>query len=135
MIILLSYDALTILLFLEFAIKILGKGRLYFSKSWNILDCIVLIFQILSIYLCHKYDYHIQLQGGGYLWAFVCICRVSFTFRTIKYAKYFHHIYNTLIISVPLLVNIGSLLLLIVYIYTIAGVILFGRVMRNNVLK
>ena len=37
--------------------------------------------------------------------------------------------------SVPLLVNIGSLLLLILYIYTIAGVILFGRVMRNNALK
>lgn len=53
----------------------------------------------------------------------------------IKYAKIFRHIFNTLVISMPLLANIGSLLLLILYIYSIAGVILFGRVKRNYFIK
>jgi CDP-diglyceride synthetase len=38
-------------------------------------------------------------------------------------------------ISIPLLANIGSLLLLVLYIYTIAGMILFGRVKRNYFVK
>jgi len=65
----------------------------------------------------------------------ICICRVSFTIRSLKYAKRFRRIFNTLILSIPQILNIGSLLLIILYIYTIAGVILFARVKLNHVLK
>jgi hypothetical protein len=39
------------------------------------------------------------------------------------------------VISAPLLVNIGSLLVLLMYIYSITGVIIFGKVKRNYMMK
>jgi len=128
--ILLAFDACTCLFFLEFIIKVLGQGKHYFLKSWNITDFTVLILQLLSVYLCHTIS-----NQNGYLWAVVCVCRVSFTIRTIKYAKVFRRIFNTLILSIPQILNIGSFLVLILYVYTVAGVSLFSRVKLNNVLK
>jgi hypothetical protein len=60
------------------------------------------------------------------------ILRTTKTLRLIKYAIVFKHIFNTLVLAIPLVVNIGSLLLLLHFIYTIAGVMLFGRVQRNG---
>jgi uncharacterized membrane protein len=53
----------------------------------------------------------------------------------VKYARSFKHIFNTLVLSIPPLMNIGSLLLLFLFIYTIAGVLVFGEVKRNGKLS
>ena len=63
------------------------------------------------------------------------ILRTTKAFRVIKYAIVFKHIFNTLVLALPLVVNIGSLLLLLHYVYTIAGVILFGKVQRNGLMS
>jgi hypothetical protein len=52
----------------------------------------------------------------------VKILRTTKTFRLVKYAIVFKHIFNTLVLAIPLVANMGSLLLLLLYIYTIAGV-------------
>ncbi len=61
--------------------------------------------------------------------------RVIKSIRLARYASSFKDFYNTLVLSVPPLMNIGSLLLLIMYIYTIAGVLIFGQVQRNGKLS
>ena len=43
-------------------------------------------------------------------------------------------IFNTFIVSLPGLINIGGLLLIIVYFYSILGMQLFGRVMHNGII-
>ncbi len=63
------------------------------------------------------------------------IMRISKILRLIKFARFFKHIFNTLVISLPLIANIGSLLLLILYIYSVAGVLLFGKVKRNYFIR
>ena len=52
--------------------------------------------------------------------------------RLFRYASSFKHFFNTFVLSLPPLINIGSLLLLILYIYTIAGVLIFGQVKRSG---
>ncbi len=43
-------------------------------------------------------------------------------------------IFNTFVLSITPLSNIGALLLLIIYTYTILGMILIGQVKRNGIM-
>jgi hypothetical protein len=52
--------------------------------------------------------------------------RISKILRLIKQSKSLRHIFKTFIYSLRPLTNIGQLLILILYMYTIAGVLLFG---------
>lgn len=58
--------------------------------------------------------------------------RVIKSLRLFRYASSFKHFFNTFVMSLPPLMNIGSLLLLILYIYAIAGVLIFGQVKRTG---
>lgn len=55
--------------------------------------------------------------------------------RLIKRAKSLKVVFNTFIFTLPALVNIGSLLLLLLYLYSILGVYFFGVIKLNDSLK
>jgi len=61
------------------------------------------------------------------------------TFRIIgilkRGGKKFHSIYNTFLITVSQLSNIGSLLLLIIYMYSVLGMMLFGSNVMNGLMN
>ena len=61
--------------------------------------------------------------------------RISKILRLIKQTKSLRYIIKTFIHCLKPLANIGSLLILILYMYSVAGVILFGQVKRNGVLS
>ena len=44
-------------------------------------------------------------------------------------------IFNTFIVTLPALVNVGGLLLLLLYLYSVLGVFLFADVKRNGILN
>jgi Ion transport protein len=46
-----------------------------------------------------------------------------------------HMIFNTFVITLQSLSNIGCLLLLVIYIYSILGMIIFGQVKRNGLMN
>ena len=46
-----------------------------------------------------------------------------------------HMIFNTFVITLQSLSNIGCLLLLVIYIYSILGMIMFGQVKRNGLMN
>jgi len=54
--------------------------------------------------------------------------RILRIFRIIKRAKVLKLVVDTLIVTLPSMANIGGLLLLIVYIYAVLGVSLFGSI-------
>ena len=60
--------------------------------------------------------------------------RISKILRLIKQTKSLRYIFKTFIHCLRPLTNIGSLLVLILYMYSVAGVIPFGQVKRNGVL-
>ena len=131
----LANDIFSMIFLLEFIVKFAGLGLShYFHDNWNKLDFFILVMQLISISLNY-------IPAVGFsdkqLWinSVINFLRVTKILRMVKYATYFRHIFNTLVISMPLIANIGSLLLLILYVYAVAGVLLFGRVKRNYFMR
>lgn len=112
---------------LEFVIKLTAMGSLYFMDSWNLFDFIIVVLSATTIAL----DFITTVSLGSST-TVIRAFRISKILRLIKKSKSLKHIFKTFIVALRPLANIGSLLLLIMYMYAIAGVILFGQVMRND---
>lgn len=103
---------------LEAVIKISALGpRKYLKDSWNVFDFGILIGSIISIVL--YYAAGVKIKSAVMIVRSFRILRVV---RLIKRAKSLSLIFNTFIVSLPALLNIGGLLLLLLYIYSILGV-------------
>ena len=114
--------AFTFLFALEDAIKIIGLGvKSYFRENWNKFDFIILLATLIGIIL----DYTTAVSVGGKA-TLIRSFRVVRIFRLIKRAKVLKIIIDTLIVSLPSLMNIGGLLILILYIYSVLGMQLFS---------
>ena len=61
--------------------------------------------------------------------------RISRILRLVKRAKNLRLIFNTFVFTLPALANVGGLLLLLLYLYSIVGVILFSGVKRNGLMS
>jgi hypothetical protein len=113
---------------LEAIIRIVGYGPLkYFAESWNIFDFIIVTGSIISMVAFINSDS--SLKGAITIARSFRILRIA---RLIKRARSLNLIFHTFVISLPGLANIGSLLLLLLYLYSIIGMQLLGHVMRNG---
>jgi len=119
--------AFTAIFIFEAIIKITAIGWNYFADYWNIFDLIITVLSCMTIIL----DFYGTLQLGGAMMV-IRSFRISKILRLIKKTKSLRHIFKTFIQCLKPLTNIGSLLLLVLYMYSIAGVILFGQVKRNG---
>jgi hypothetical protein len=112
---------------LEAAIRIISQGYiLYFKDGWNVFDFIV-AFVSVGGYIV-SFNSTVQVKAISIMRAF----RLLRLLRLLKRGgKSLYMIFNTFVITVQSLVNIGGLLLLILYIYSIIGMIYLGEVKRN----
>jgi voltage-gated sodium channel len=113
-------------------VKIIALGpKLYFNDGWNVFDFIIVIGSIGGIFISN----HTQLKISGttsVLRAFR-IFRILRIMRLIKRAgKSITLIFNTFILTLHSLVNIGGLLLVFIFIYSILGMMIFGQQKRNG---
>ncbi len=60
--------------------------------------------------------------------------RITRVFRLVKRATNLKLVFNTFVFTLPALANVGGLLLLLLYLYSILGVYLFAEVKRNGLL-
>lgn len=103
---------------LEMILKMTGLGfRCYFSETWNRFDCLITLLSLFTL----TGDFGIS--NATVLRAL----RIARLFRLIKILKGFQFIFNSLILSAPSLINVGTLLLLLWFVYGIAGMYLFGN--------
>lgn len=108
---------------LEASIKIIGLGSYYWKDSWNIFDFILLLGSIAGI----LYTYF----GGtsvGTAATSIRSLRVGRLFRLVQSAPTLRQLFNTLLATLPSLVNIGGVLFLVQFIYAAMGVQLFAKV-------
>ncbi|OAF68518.1 Sodium channel protein type 4 subunit alpha B [Intoshia linei] len=110
---------------MEAIVKIIGMRWHYFRQGWNIFDFIIVITSILSV-IFEEAVRNIFITPT--LLRVVRVFRIGRALRLIKWAKGIRKLMFALIISFPALVNIGMLLLLIIFIYSIFGMSLFGHV-------
>jgi len=107
----------------EAIIKIFALDKNYFKDNWNIFDFIVVILSILSVIITSLSSLKV-----GAATTIVRSFRIARIFRLVKKAKSLRVVFNSFIYTLPALANVGGLLLLLLYLYSIIGVILFGTV-------
>lgn len=113
-------------------IKIIGQGlAVFFREGWNTFDFIVAITSGLSILVSSQTS--LEIKGAVTLLRSFRILRIL---RLLKRGgRNLHMIFNTFVITLQSLVNIGALLLLIIYMYSVLGMILFGANMRSGLMN
>ncbi len=108
---------------LEAVLKISCMGTDYFSDSWNFFDFFIVCLTCTTLIL--QYGNIMNIGSGT---SILRVFRLGRVFRLINRAKSLRMIFNTFLITLPSLFNIGALLLLVIFIYTILGVELFAYI-------
>ena len=121
--------AFTIIFATEAAMKIMALGRSYFKESWNKFDLFIVIFSLIEITLNEIYGFDLPIIS------LFRIFRIGRVLRIMKSASNLRVAFTTFILTLPAVANIGALILLFLYIYTILGVQLFAKVKVNGVLN
>ncbi|KAL4124998.1 hypothetical protein PRIC2_008589 [Phytophthora ramorum] len=107
---------------LEATVKMIGLGKYYWKEPWNIFDFVVVLGTLVGMMY--------QMFGGssvGTAASTVRSFRVGRLFRLVHSAPSLRQLFNTLLITLPSLVNIGGLLFLVFFIYAAMGVQLFAK--------
>ena len=101
----------------------------YFKDSYNLFDfcivCTTIILQFLEFLTGEDHDYIIATR----------IFRLFRIFRLININKSLRMIFNTFIVTLPSIGNVGLLLLVIQLIFTILGVELFWMIEHQETLN
>lgn len=115
---------------IEAVVKVIAfEPRVYFSEGWNIFDFIIILGSFVSIFISANTS--LEIRGAITILRSFRILRLL---RLIKRGKSLQLIFNTFVITLHSLANIGGLLLLFIFMYAVLGMILFGTVKRNLVM-
>ena len=122
----------TAIFILEALVKIIGQGlKSYFEDGWNLFDFIIAGGSILSILISALSP--LALKGAVTLVRSIRVLRIL---RLLKRGgRNLYMIFNTFVITFKSLINIGSLLLLIIYTYAVVGMFIFGTNKRSGIMN
>jgi hypothetical protein len=115
----------------EMILKMIAYGRHYFSDGWNVFDFLLVLGSVVDVALevmqassDTQLDLVIQPSSLRVLRLF----RISRLLRIIRHTGKLRVLLITFITSLPSLVNVGALLLLLLFVYAVLGVALFSAV-------
>jgi hypothetical protein len=115
----------------EALLKLTAFGfRTYFRETGNIFDFVIVMSSIISTIISLTMD-----VDFGSSTTFIRALRMTRIFKFIKEAKGMKVIFDTLIITVPAITNIGGLLLLLLFMFSILGVFLFAEIKLQTTLE
>ena len=106
----------------EALLKIFGLGpRRYIMNRWNQVDFLIVLMSLPELFL------DVGIAGPMFR-----LFRVGRLFRLVQRAKGLRTLFNTLIVSLPAIFNVGSLLFLLMFVYAVLGMSLFGDLASNG---
>lgn len=109
---------------IEAALKLVAFGpRQYFSVPWNRFDFVLVVASAIGVAI-----------DVGPVATLFRIFRVARVIRLIRVSRGLLMLFRTLMISLPALINVGIILLLIQFIFSIVGMNLFAGVRYGDVL-
>ena len=113
-----SYACTAVFIIVEAIIKLVAMGRKYFNSRWNAFD----FFRVATASV-------VGLAADvGSTTSVLRVFRLARVFRLVRKLKGLRMLFNTLVISLPGLVNIGALLFLLCFVFAVLGMNLFGKV-------
>lgn len=107
----------------EMIIKLVGFGKEYFRDGWNIFDFLIVISAWLGIFLLQVF----AIQVGS-ISTVIRSFRIARVLKLIKMAKNLQQIFQTFILAINELLNVGALLMLLLFLFAVLGVSLFADV-------
>ncbi|XP_072353959.1 sodium channel protein type 8 subunit alpha-like [Scyliorhinus torazame] len=114
----------------EAILKLLGQRQYYFTQAWNIFDFLVVALSLIGILLDSSAS---KKQGvSPTILRVFRIVRLARLLRLVRSLKGIRKLLFTLVISIPALFNIGLLLGLVMFIYSILGMSLFRDLPRES---
>ena len=109
--------AFLIIYTIEFGLKMSALyPKYYFADSWNKFDFTILMVSIIFISPELVFINATVLR----------VLRIARMFRIVKVSKGLRRLFYTMITSLPSLVDVGALLLLLFFVYGVAGMELFS---------
>jgi hypothetical protein len=113
---------------IEAIIKIIAFGWAYFADGWNNFDFTIVVVAWFG---------QISVAAGaeaGTLATVVTILRIMRVFKIVRKHKGLNVLFFTMVGAVPQLTNVGGLLFLFLFLYSVLGVSLFGAVKHHGAL-
>lgn len=107
----------------EATLKIIAHGKAYFRSYWNLFDFTVvcgLIIGFILKALINNYPASIS--------SIISLIRIGRLIRLIRLVKQLRAPLNTMLSILPGMINIGALIVLLIFIYAICGVQLYGTI-------
>lgn len=110
-------------IFIIEAITKIGAMRFapYLKDNWNKLDLFIILTSIPDLLASVG-----AIPNTGGVTTVFRIFRIGRMFKLIRKAKGLRMLFNTLIASLPAIFNVGSLLFLLMFVYAVLGMNLFG---------
>ncbi|KFQ13298.1 Sodium channel protein type 5 subunit alpha, partial [Leptosomus discolor] len=112
----------------ECVLKMFALRYYYFTIGWNIFDFVVVILSILGIVLSDIIEKYFVSPT---LFRVIRLARIGRVLRLIRGAKGIRTLLFALMMSLPALFNIGLLLFLVMFIYSIFGMSNFAYVKKE----
>ncbi|KAM6295394.1 sodium channel protein type 4 subunit alpha isoform 2-T2 [Aegotheles albertisi] len=113
----------------ECVLKMFALRHYYFTIGWNIFDFVVVILSILGIVLSDLIEKYFVSPT---LFRVIRLARIGRVLRLIRGAKGIRTLLFALMMSLPALFNIGLLLFLVIFIYSIFGMSNFAYVKKES---
>jgi hypothetical protein len=116
----------TVIFTCEALIRVIAMGPFtYFSDGWNIFDTIVAGGSIIGIFVSKSTS--VEIINTSLFRAF----RILRLLRLLRRGgSSLRNIFNTFVITMQALGNIGSLMILFIYMYSVVGMIYLGETKR-----
>ncbi|XP_071319684.1 sodium channel protein type 4 subunit alpha B isoform X2 [Trachinotus anak] len=112
----------------ECSLKIIALRQHYFAVGWNIFDFVVVILSIVGLLLADLIEKYFVSPT---LFRVIRLARIGRILRLIRGAKGIRTLLFALMMSLPALFNIGLLLFLIMFIFSIFGMSNFAYVKKE----
>uniref|UniRef100_A0A3Q1HD33 Sodium channel protein type 4 subunit alpha B-like n=1 Tax=Acanthochromis polyacanthus TaxID=80966 RepID=A0A3Q1HD33_9TELE len=123
---------LLLVFLLEFFLKIIALRRHYFSSCMNIVDFVILIVCITGLFVADLLEkYFVSPQ----LFAVVRLTRILWVLRLIRFSRGIRMLVLGFVMSLPALINIGLLLFLMVFTFSVIGMFNFAYVRKEALIN
>uniref|UniRef100_A0A1I8HQ99 Sodium channel protein n=1 Tax=Macrostomum lignano TaxID=282301 RepID=A0A1I8HQ99_9PLAT len=113
----------------ECVMKLLAQRWYYFKFAWNMFDFVIVVLSILTWAI---EDIMVRLPIPPTMIRVVRVFRVGRVLRLVKSARGIRTLLFSLFVSLPALFNIGLLLFMIMFIYSIVGISFFSHVRHRS---
>ena len=112
----------TVIYTAEFVIKLIAFRKDYFKEGWNVFDFTIVISAWLGVIALEVFKINV-----GPVSTIIRSFRIARIIKIIRQFKELQKLVNTFIVAIPELANVGSLLILFIYLYSVLGVFLFAH--------